>query len=52
MQVSIVIPIFYEKDTVCEIVGRVRAVCGMDVKEIILVDDCSTDVTRELLKRF
>ena len=50
MQVSIVIPIFNEKDTVREIVGRVRAVRGMDVKEIILVDDCSTDGTRELLK--
>lgn len=50
MQVSIVIPIFNEKGTLHEIVGRVRAVAGMDVKEIILVDDCSTDGTRELLE--
>ncbi|NQY32268.1 MAG: glycosyltransferase family 2 protein [Coraliomargarita sp.] len=50
MQVSIVIPIYNEKDTLSEILGRVRAVEGMDVKEIILVDDFSTDGTRDLLQ--
>jgi glycosyltransferase involved in cell wall biosynthesis len=50
MQVSIVIPIYNEKSTLHEIIERVRAVEGMDVKEIILVDDCSTDGTREILK--
>lgn len=50
MQVSIVIPIFNEKDTLHEIVGRVQAVAGMELREIILVDDCSTDGTRELLQ--
>jgi glycosyltransferase involved in cell wall biosynthesis len=50
MQVSIVIPIYNERETLHEIVGRVRAVEGMSVKEIILVDDCSTDGTRELLE--
>jgi len=50
MQVSIVIPIFNERETLREIVSRVRAVEGMSVKEIILVDDCSTDGTRELLE--
>ncbi len=50
MQISIVIPIFNEQDTLHEIVGRVRAVKAMDVKEIILVDDCSTDGTRHLLE--
>lgn len=48
--VSIVIPIFNEKETLHEIVDRVRAVEGMAVKEIILVDDCSTDGTRALLE--
>jgi len=50
MQVSIVIPIFNERETLHEIIGRVRAVEGMDVKEIILVDDCSSDGTRDLLE--
>lgn len=51
MRVSIVIPIYNERDTLHEIVSRVRAVEGMDVKEIILVDDCSKDGTRELLEQ-
>ncbi|MDQ8193280.1 glycosyltransferase family 2 protein [Coraliomargarita sp. SDUM461004] len=51
MQVSIVIPIYNECETLHEIVSRVLAVEGMSVKEIILVDDCSTDGTRELLER-
>ncbi|MGJ8638924.1 MAG: glycosyltransferase family 2 protein [Opitutaceae bacterium] len=50
MNVSIVIPIFNEKDTLEEIVARVLKVDSMDVHEIILVDDCSTDGTVELLK--
>jgi glycosyltransferase involved in cell wall biosynthesis len=50
MNISIVIPIFNEKETLHEIVGRVRAVEAIDVKEIILVDDCSTDGTRALLE--
>ena len=51
MQVSIVIPIYNEKSTLHEIVERVRAVEAMNVKEIILVDDHSTDGTRELLEQ-
>jgi glycosyltransferase involved in cell wall biosynthesis len=51
MQVSIVIPIYNECETLHEIVNRVRAVKGLSVKEIVLVDDCSTDGTRDLLER-
>jgi len=51
MQVSVVIPIYNEKQTLHEIIRRVQAVGGMDVKEIILVDDCSIDGTRELLEQ-
>ena len=50
MQVSIVIPIYNEKETLEEIVSRVRAVEGLNIKELILVDDFSTDGTRELLE--
>lgn len=45
---SVIIPCYNEKDTIEEIVGRVRAV---DVPtEIVIVDDGSTDGTRDILK--
>ena len=50
MKLSVVIPVYNEKDTVTEIIRLVKAVdVGME-KELILVDDCSTDGTREVLK--
>ena len=49
MKVSVVIPVFNEHSTLHEIVAQVRAV---DVdKEIILVDDCSTDGSRSLVEK-
>jgi len=47
LPLSIVIPVYNERDTVVEIVRRVQAV-GIH-HEIILVDDFSTDGTRDLL---
>ncbi|RPJ02833.1 MAG: glycosyltransferase family 2 protein, partial [Chloroflexi bacterium] len=47
MKLSVIIPCYNEKTTVEEIVRRVRAV-GL-AHEIILVDDGSTDGTREIL---
>jgi len=47
VQVSVVIPCFNEKPTILALLERVRAV-PVD-KEVILVDDGSTDGTRELL---
>jgi len=44
---SVVIPVFNERATVETIIDRVRAVPYN--KQIIVVDDCSTDGTRELL---
>ena len=47
---SIVIPVYNEKGTLAEIVRRVVAVelPGELKRQIILVDDCSTDGTRDL----
>ncbi len=45
---SVVMPVYNEKDTLREIVDQVLAV-PVD-KEIILIDDASTDGTREILK--
>jgi glycosyltransferase involved in cell wall biosynthesis len=48
MKLSIVIPVYNEAATIREIIDRVRAV---DVdKEIIVVDDCSSDGTRDVLR--
>jgi glycosyltransferase involved in cell wall biosynthesis len=45
--VSVVIPVYNEKDTIEEILSRVAAVPVR--KEIVVVDDCSTDGTRAML---
>ncbi|GAB4319750.1 MAG: glycosyltransferase family 2 protein [Candidatus Sumerlaeia bacterium] len=46
---SLIIPIFNEEELLPRVLERVRAV-PID-KELILVDDCSVDGTREILKR-
>ena len=52
MKLSIVIPVYNEKNFISEIVERVRKVSLQDVeKEIIIVDDFSTDGTRDILQR-
>ena len=49
MKVSVLIPVYNERETIEEVVRRVRAV-PIDV-EIIVVDDFSTDGTREVVQR-
>ena len=49
MKLSIVIPCYNEAKTIRLIVDRVRAAPVKD-KEIIIVDDCSRDGTRDLLR--
>lgn len=49
MKLSVIIPVYNEKDTILEVIKRVAAV--PIEKEIIVVDDGSTDGTRELLKQ-
>ena len=49
MKLSVVMPVYNERGTILEILDRVRAV---DVdKEIIIVDNCSTDGTREIVEK-
>ena len=49
-KLSIVIPIYNERDTLRELISKVEAV-AYD-KEIILIDDFSTDGTRDVLKEY
>ena len=45
---SVVIPVYNERDTLEEIIRRVQAV--QIQKELIIIDDCSTDGSREYLQ--
>ena len=49
MKISVVLPAFNERNTIREIVDRVRKQLGDRAHEIIIVDDGSTDGTREVL---
>jgi glycosyltransferase involved in cell wall biosynthesis len=49
LKLSVVIPVYNEKDTILEILGRVLTT---DIpKEVIIVDDDSKDGTREILEK-
>ena len=50
MQVSVIIPCFNEKDTITKIIEKVENATVL-LKEIIIVDDLSTDGTREILEK-
>jgi len=50
MKLSIVVPVFNERGTLHEIIRRIKD-APVDRLEIVIVDDCSTDGTRELLKK-
>src|ERR1700750_2005187 len=47
---SVVVPVYNEAGTVEEVIKRIRS-CGIR-SEIILVDDASTDGTKQVLERY
>jgi len=49
MKISVIVPVLNEKETIEEVLRRIKNVKLK--KEIIVVDDYSTDGTRQLLKR-
>ena len=49
MNLSVIIPCYNEFDSIEEVVKSVIEVIGNE-GEIVIVDDCSTDGTRDLLK--
>ncbi len=49
MKLSVIIPCYNEKDTITEIIDAVKS-CGIDDLEIIVIDDYSTDGTKEILR--
>ena len=51
MKLSIVLPCYNEVDTIEHIIEAIKN-CPYDNKEVVIVDDCSTDGTREKLQDF
>jgi glycosyltransferase involved in cell wall biosynthesis len=49
LELSVIIPVYNERDTIAEVIRRVQA--QPYETEIIVVDDASTDGTRELLQQ-
>ena len=47
---SIIIPVFNERNTILKILAQIEKLKDL-TKEIIIVDDCSTDGTTEILKK-
>ena len=50
VKLSIIIPVYNEAMTIKEIVARVRSVIIPLEKEIIVIDDCSTDDSRSIIE--
>lgn len=49
-KVTIIIPVFNEKNYINEIIDRVKKNVNFE-KQIIIVDDCSSDGTRDIIKK-
>lgn len=52
MKLSIIIPVYNEAETLLKLLKKVDSVkLGKILKEMILVDDCSTDGSRDIIRR-
>ena len=51
MKLTVIVPVFNEQKTIETVLRRVEAVPLHLEREIVLVDDCSTDGTREVIRR-
>ena len=51
MKLSVIIPVFNEQKTIIQSISMVKSVKIKNIleKEIIIIDDCSTDDTRTIL---
>ena len=49
MKLSIIVPCYNEESTIKEIIKKINSQKDIE-KEIIVIDDCSTDQTRTILK--
>ena len=50
MKLSVIVPVFNEESTIKKIIESVQS-SPVDIREIIIIDDCSTDSTREILSK-
>ncbi len=50
-KLSVIIPVFNEKKTILEILNRIKLADISLEKEIVIVDDCSTDGTKGILRK-
>ena len=48
MILSIIIPVFNERNTILKLLNKIEKIEGIE-KEVVIVDDCSNDGTKEIL---